>query len=150
MSLSTLAASHGFATASYLFHKLHDLQPLVGRLSETWLNVPNETFLGLDTSKERLWADFANKGSMISIVESASEGEMKSAFGKLVFGYESPGARAAAIRVSNLVVKEIFGHSEVDYAALAMEETPNLGKLRAGRSECVIVPMQNSNGRFPK
>ena len=122
MASSKLAASHGFAVAGDLFHKLHDLQPLIGRLSEKWLNLPKEAFLGLDTSKERLWSDFANKGVMISILEAASESEMKDLFGKLVFGHASVPSREAVARVGNVLAEELFGHSEIDYADLAKEE----------------------------
>lgn len=131
--LSALAVSQGYAVAGDLFSRLFDLQPLIGRLSAIWLNLPKEAFFGLDVSKEKLWSSFANSGEMITILETVSESGLKDLFGKIAFAQSSPSVRAAVARIGNLLSEEIYGRSEVDYAALAAETHSSQKKNKSKR-----------------
>ena len=132
----------GFAASADLFNRLHNFQPILGRLSGHWLQLPALSFSDLDIRKEELWLELVDTGSLSKLLEASSNREIKEIFGHLAFDRESVKAREALARLGKLLGDFVFptasaiplpeGKQEKDLYANAMAAQKNIDHLVPG------------------
>lgn len=104
-----LALSDGYAAAASLLNKLHDLQPLLGRLSHAWLSLPIDHFFNGGITKQKWWAQLYESGDLLKIIEASNERGVKNIFGMIAFNYQQPRERESVASIGNDLSSRLFG-----------------------------------------
>lgn len=99
VALATSALSHGFSVVASVLDELVELQPLLRRLTDHWLGLPEANFDSLPESKEMIWATVIEKVELRELLKTDNKRDFETKWTNLVWSFTRPQSRAG---VSNL------------------------------------------------
>jgi tetratricopeptide (TPR) repeat protein len=107
-ALAAQALGDGHAAIGAILERLHDLQPLLRRLVDTWLLVPNEYITELVSAQQALWLRVVREGVLIKLLEANTHEALRQSWNLLVFNEKLPAGRNAISQVGNWVAERLF------------------------------------------
>ena len=134
--LTEVALASGFAAAGKLLEDLGDLQVLLRRFVNYWLNIPANVFEGLSFGKERAWILLTKDETLRKLLLSSSPSEFQSHWISFM-AHSAPGDRAVLNKVCHNLVSALWpnvvGVARPGMNRLENEEEWELAGDRAGR-----------------
>ena len=111
--LATQALGNGCAALGSLLARLYDLQPLLGRLVNAWLLVPNEIIADFESSQQDIWQRVIKSRVLIKLLEAGTGEAFQALWNQLVFGSSesSPAQRSAIQRVGHWMAQRLYPSS---------------------------------------
>jgi tetratricopeptide (TPR) repeat protein len=106
------ALSDGYAATANLLEFVRESQPLLQRIAERWLMLPDEDFRSFRNGRTGLWCAAAESGVIITTVDAADFHVVERAWNSLALGLPSPLERIALTRVSKLIARQLFPTEE--------------------------------------
>jgi tetratricopeptide (TPR) repeat protein len=102
-----LASSSGYATTAGLLEELEDIQALLRRFADCWLDVPATLFRDLSFSKQRAWIDLSSRQCLQKLLISSSPSEFQSHWITFMAEY-TPSDRSALNRICSHLITTLW------------------------------------------
>jgi tetratricopeptide (TPR) repeat protein len=106
--LAKLALAEGYATTGGILDRLVDLQPLLRRFVETWLNLPAEGFVDLPVSRETLWQDLATRRLLTRLLEATNKDAFTGIWATLALADTGVSGRGAIFDLGKQLADAIY------------------------------------------
>jgi tetratricopeptide (TPR) repeat protein len=103
-----LSLKHGFGASANLFHRLYDLQSVLSRFSNIWINLSLLSTAGLGCTKEDQWNELVKTGYLVQLLEAENLETTKSIFGKLAFSRSTARERANLAHLGREIGELLF------------------------------------------
>lgn len=104
------ALSYGFSAVASILDELADLQPLIRRLTDLWLGLPETVFGYFSEPREMIWATVAEKCAMKRLLRCGSGHEFKDEWNLLVFYFPTPQSRSGVSVLGEELSLRLFPH----------------------------------------
>ena len=127
VTLAHSALSCGFSAVASILEELVDLQPLLRRLTDLWLGLPETAFSCFSESKQMVWLTVVEKGQMKQLLRAGSRREFTAKWNLLVFQFSGPQCRSGIQTLAEELSHRLFPSKEknsIVTAPLAEEEEP--------------------------
>lgn len=92
-SFATLALSNGFSKTAMLLDELGELQPLLRRFANIWLELSDSAFLCFSEPKEAVWLSVVEKGGIGKLLKAINKKDLTNQWNLLAFHFTSPQSR---------------------------------------------------------
>lgn len=114
--LAETALSQAFAVTGGLFDRLADVQPLLRRLSDTWLDLPVSMFLPLDEDRQALWRRAAGEGVLLKAMTSPTYESFISTWNTLAFSdsEKSAASKSALAKIGTLLGERLHSRQTAE------------------------------------
>ena len=121
--LTQRALGANLSAVATLLDSLRDLQPLLSRLVEYWLSLPESMFGDLGRSRQDVWCGLAEEGALVRVIEAASRKAFSAEWNKQAFKEILPASRTAIARIGIELAEKLFPSAPpVKYDELAAYE----------------------------
>jgi tetratricopeptide (TPR) repeat protein len=87
VALAKSALSHGFSVVASVLDELVELQPLLRRLTDHWLGLPEELFSDMPESKEKIWLTLVEKHRLSDLLKSDNGDDFENKWNLLAFSF---------------------------------------------------------------
>jgi len=121
-NLASAALSSGFAATGHVFEAVHDLQPALRRFSDLWLDLPFDSFDGLDCSRQQLWIKLVRSGTLLGLLGAANASSFKADWFRLLEELPPP-IRQPANKLGEAVAERLFPATRKSLPDLAHVKT---------------------------
>ncbi len=111
--LAEQALGDGYAVIGSLLNKLHELQPHLRRLVDTWLIIPKEYIAELDSTQHDIWRRIVREGFLFKLLEASTGDAFRTLWNELAFQQTSPTGRTAIQRIGNWMTVRLFPSSSL-------------------------------------
>ena len=105
---ASFALENGLGSSASLFHRLYDLQPVLSRFSNIWMNLPSLLTSELGCSKEEQWCELVQTGYLVKILEAENIEAIRSIFGNLAFDRSVPKERVGLAHLGKEIGELLF------------------------------------------
>lgn len=106
--------SEGFASTASLLDKVCESQPVLRRLADRWLSIPDQLFAALPGGRQQTWRMAVANKVVLETLAASTVQAVERAWVNLAFGLETAAERAGINTVSKAVARTLFP----DYTAL--------------------------------
>ncbi|WP_257305210.1 tetratricopeptide repeat protein [Geothrix campi] len=120
-SLIYEALSKGFGATASLLEFTRESQPLLRRIVERWLLLPDDIFLKFHAGRKGIWSKAVENGIIVSILDAKNSQSIERSWNTLTLSIDSPLERMAIIRVAKLFARQLFPEEGSGRAHLSME-----------------------------
>ena len=110
---ASFALENGLGSSASLLHRLYDLQPVLSRFSNIWMNLPSLLTSELGCSKEEQWFELVQTGYLVKILEAENIGSIRSIFGNLAFDRSVPKERTGLAHLGKEIGELLFVSSSL-------------------------------------
>ena len=128
IALAESALSHGFTAVASVLDTLGDLQPLIRRFTDHWLDLPKEVFSTLPESREMVWLTVVEKGEMSELLKASSKHDFEAKWILLAWSFHSPQSRAGVSSLGKELSGRLFpgDSTEETLTGVQSESTPGI------------------------
>ncbi len=121
VALAKSALSHGCSVVASVFDELADLQPLLRRLTDHWLDLPETDFSSFQVSKEMIWVTVVEKGGMKELLKSSSKHDFKAKWTLLVWNFPRPQSRTGVSLLGKELSCRLFPGDESEKTLISVQ-----------------------------
>ncbi|MEX2575432.1 MAG: tetratricopeptide repeat protein [Halofilum sp. (in: g-proteobacteria)] len=107
--LAANAMSNGFAAAGQVLNEIYDVQPLIRRLAEHWIALPDHLFVSASVARDELWRSMVGSGALLRIARAADRKVVVKEFSTRAFSAKSASERAAMSKIGQELADVLFG-----------------------------------------
>ncbi len=104
------ALSDGFSVVASVLDELADLQPLLHRLTDHWLDLPETLFSRFSESREMIWMTVVEKGDMKLLLKSANSTDFTNKWNLLVLHFAAAQSRLGVNDLGHALSQRLFPH----------------------------------------
>lgn len=125
VALAASALSHGFSLVASVLDGLVDQQPLLRRLTDHWLGLPEAVFGSLPESKEMIWVTVVEKGGMRELLRTSNKHDFEAKWILLVWNFRKTQSRTGVSILGKTLSRRLFpgDESEKTPTGVQTEET---------------------------
>ncbi|MFQ6757110.1 MAG: hypothetical protein D9V46_12340 [Deltaproteobacteria bacterium] len=142
-SFATLALSNGFSTTAILLDELRELQPLLRRFANIWLELPDSAFLCFSEPKEAVWIAVVEKGGIGKLLKAINKRDLTNQWNLLAFHFTSPQSRLGI----NALAQE-FSQRFFPQESIKKQKTKNIYKIEWPESNSTQKHISNPFENF--
>lgn len=125
-ALTRTCLSEGFASTAGLLDQVVEMQPLIQRLADKWLSIPEDLFASLPGGRSYVWRSAAANGTIFKTLLSANYAEVDQAWASLAFESANPRTRGVLARIAKAVAQSLFPqHVYAKPDARAVQQSAN-------------------------
>ena len=111
--LIRVCLSEGLGATASLLERLRESQPLLRRVADRWLSIPDELFAAFPDGRRQVWRMAVGADVVTKTLAASTFQAVEGAWQKLFFGLAIPAERTAVSKISKAVAKALFpAHSE--------------------------------------
>jgi tetratricopeptide (TPR) repeat protein len=121
------ALSYGFSAVASILDELVELQPLLRRLTDLWLSLPETPFSHLSETREMIWVTMVEKGAMKQLLKAGSRRDFTAQWNLLMFSFPTPRSRSGVSKLGRELSHRLFpseGREEIITGDLTKEAEP--------------------------
>ena len=107
-SLSKSALSNGYATVASILDELVDLQPLLHRFTDLWLDLEETSFSIFQKSRELIWKTIVEKCGIKQFLKADSGYDFKTKWNCLAFVFRSAHSRIGIAKLGKEISQRLF------------------------------------------
>lgn len=154
-----LTISKGFGAIASIIEDLVDLQPLLNRLANLWLEVTTDEFINNPEIKAHLWNELVDHVGMSSLLKSENRERFRLQWNLLIFEISSPTSRTAVSNIGKQIAHELFVNERQQPATVissdkhrqrpervAEQEVPNHQALKKAEKQIEAITNAVSKG----
>ena len=108
IQLANSALSSGFSGVASVLNELSDLQPLLQRFTDLWLELPPQLFQGVVESREEIWATLAIRSKLNELLKVEGPSELEGKWNLLAFHFKSQRSRAGVTAIGKQLALQLF------------------------------------------
>lgn len=108
VGLAKSGLSCGCTVVASILDELTDLQPLLRRLTDLWLSLPETTFGQFSEPKENIWMVLIAGGKVRQLLRTANAREFMASWNLLVFQYSAPSDRSGIQKIGDEISRRLF------------------------------------------
>jgi tetratricopeptide (TPR) repeat protein len=98
----------GLAAIASLLEEVRESQPLLRRVADRWLSLPEELFNSIAGGRQRIWRLAVAGGVVLDSLEVATPRELEQIWARLAFDVSAPSERIVLTRLSKAVARTLF------------------------------------------
>ena len=119
-TVASVALQNGFAATAHLFERLADFQPLLKRLANVWLSLPEELWTEVEFDKSVVWRTACSAGVILKSLEMSGARQFQISWNAILLHpgmKSSPKSRTNLIRIFQDLSDRLFPGSRKDSTA---------------------------------
>lgn len=141
------ALRYGFAAVAHILNELAGLQPLIRRLTDLWLQLPESAFSNFSVSRQVVWATVVENGEMQQLLTVATRRDFTARWNLLAFHFDTAQHRLGVNTLGQELSCRLFPQEAQSERMAPI--VPNVCRLPS-RDEEKQVPPSVSFGRVEK
>jgi len=102
------ALSYGFSVVASILDELTDLQPLLHRLTDLWLDLPETEFSRFSGSREMIWMTVVEKGDIKLLLKSANRADFTNKWNLLAIHFATVQFRLGLNDLGRILSQRLF------------------------------------------
>jgi tetratricopeptide (TPR) repeat protein len=132
-SLASIALSSGFGAIASILDQLVDVQPLLKRFVNLWLETPDNWFIGLSRTKSENWRLLITTGKLLLLLLATDRRSFTSTWNSLTFHERSAAARSVLVRLGGRLAEQLeMGKHEPAHTPWTAETEPEYEMKTSG------------------
>ena len=112
--LAKKALSNGFSTVASILDELADLQPLLQRFTDIWLNLDDHLFNQFEDQKNLIWRTILDKCSIKAILKTEHRKDFLNEWNLMTFHYSDPKSRSCISNLGNEISASLYPDQYID------------------------------------
>ena len=104
------ALSYGFSLVASVLDELADLQPLLHRLTDHWLDLSETVFSRFSESREIIWMTVVEKGDVKPILKSTNRADFTNKWNLLALHFATAQSRLGVNNLGYVLSQRLFPH----------------------------------------
>jgi tetratricopeptide (TPR) repeat protein len=123
--LTKNALSNGFSAVASLLDEMNDLQPLLKRLTNLWLDLDDSAFASFSESREKIWVTVVERSIIRKILTAGNNGSFLSEWNCLAWYFQSPKSRSGVSILGQELSHFLFPQAKPEGVSVPLnKETP--------------------------
>lgn len=106
------ALSYGFSLVASVLDELADLQPLIHRLTDHWLDLPEILFSCFSESREMIWMTVVEKGDVKPLLKSMNRADFTNKWNLLALYFATARSRLGVNNLGYALSQRLFPHEQ--------------------------------------
>ena len=110
ITLAHSALSKGFSAVASILDELAELQPLLRRLTDLWLGLPETIFNYFPESKEMIWVTAVDKCGIKQLLRANNSNDFNTTWNRLVFNFKTPQSISGVNALGQELSQRLYPH----------------------------------------
>ncbi len=127
------ALSYNFSAVASVLDELADLQPLLHRLTDLWLDLPETVFSRFSESREMIWMTVVEKGDIKLLLKSANSADFTNRWNLLAIHFATAQSRLGVSELGRVLSQRLFLYER--QKERMTDHIPKDGELRYNEQE---------------
>jgi len=106
------ALSYGFSAVASILDELAELQPLLHRLTDLWLDVDETSFSNFPESREMIWITLVEKCGVKQLLKADSGREFTTKWNLLIFHFSEAQSKSGVSIIGQELSRRLFPHEK--------------------------------------